>query len=67
MSRRYFPLLIALVPAAAAAHPGHGTTDSAGLLHYVIEGPHAAPLLLAVAGGAVLAQRWWERRRARRH
>jgi len=32
------------------AHPGHGATDSNGLLHYVTTAPHLTWITLAVLG-----------------
>jgi hypothetical protein len=43
---------LTLVPALAYAHPGHGDTDPAGFLHYLIEPRHwAVPGLVLVCVG----------------
>lgn len=43
-------------------HSGHGLTDAATLLHWLVEPQHLPLLLLALAAGALL---WRVRRRAR--
>ena len=41
------------VPTLVAAHPGHGTTDATGIVHYLTD-----PLHLSVAVAAVVAAAW---------
>jgi len=49
-----------LTSAAALAHPGHGTTDPEGLVHYVTEPVHA--LALAAAACVAAAAALWRGR-----
>lgn len=43
----------ASLPALALAHPGHGSTEGHGLLHYLVEPLHASALLALVAAAVV--------------
>jgi hypothetical protein len=42
-------VVTAWLAATAAAHPGHGVTESTSVAHYVVEPLHAAPWLAALA------------------
>jgi hypothetical protein len=55
---------MSLVPAIAAAHPGHGHTDPRSWTHYVTEPVHAAALIAALVALEISIQ--WQRGRARR-
>lgn len=60
--------LFLLLPAAAAAHPGHGSVEADSALHYFAEPVHALLLAAALAGGivALWARRGGARRRRSR-
>jgi hypothetical protein len=59
---RLVPLL-ALIPATAIAHPGHGHTDPDSWAHYLTEPAHVAVLLGAAAVIAIGVV--WRRSRRR--
>jgi hypothetical protein len=43
----------ASLPAIALAHPGHGSTDGHGLIHYLVEPVHASVLVGLLAAAVV--------------
>jgi urease accessory protein len=58
------------LPAAAMAHPGHGSGEAPwGVLHYLTEPEHlfGAALILLIVGAAVLRRRTAAERRSVRH
>lgn len=62
--KRIAPLLLcSLWPAAAVAHPGHGTVEPSSAAHYLLEPAHAALAVLAVGAAAVTARFLRTRRR----
>jgi len=58
--KKYFSLaagtIIALLPLAASAHPGHGETDGYTITHYFVEPSHAVVILLAVAAALAIGR-----------
>lgn len=50
-------MLVAVLPTAAFAHDGHGTSSGSSLIHYLAEPAHLIPLLTVVAIGWLLAKR----------
>lgn len=46
--------VVVALPAAALAHPGHGSTDPHGALHHLLEPFHALVLGSIVASAVVL-------------
>jgi hypothetical protein len=49
-------LLLASLPLATFAHPGHGETDGYTIIHYFVEPAHAVVTVLAVCGALVLGR-----------
>jgi hypothetical protein len=49
----FLPLL-ALVPLAGMAHPGHGGTDGFTIIHYFVEPAHAVITYSILIGGFAL-------------
>ncbi|MBX3441966.1 MAG: hypothetical protein KF774_06145 [Planctomyces sp.] len=45
--------MLAGAPAAAWAHPGHGSTDPATVTHFLLEPEHLLPLVLLGLAGAL--------------
>lgn len=64
MKRSPLVLALSLVPAIAAAHPGHGHTDPHGWAHYLTEPVHVVGL--AAGAVALVFAISWQRSRARR-
>lgn len=62
-TRKTLLALVALSPAVAFAHPGHGTTDPGSLRHYLVEPVHVVTLA-AIAVAIELA--WFVFRRMTR-
>lgn len=65
-------ILLALIPVSfttvALAHPGHGSTDPAGVTHQVVEPVHAIGWLALIGVGLTLtltASLLWKNRRRR--
>lgn len=56
MTRLYVSIVVAMVavsPAAAMAHPGHGQTPPESVLHFFLEPVHAVVIIAAAAGIAI--------------
>ncbi len=66
MRRLVLSLIGLLVPATLAlAHPGHGTTDPASVVHHVAEPVHILPVVVfaVVLCGIAAAMLWIKRSR----
>jgi hypothetical protein len=58
--KKYFSaaavLIVAILPLAVSAHPGHGETDGYTITHYFVEPAHAVVTVLAIAAALVLGR-----------
>ena len=63
-TRSISTLALALAPATALAHPGHGTTDPGSVAHYLLDPVHAMIFGVATCMAVFTAVGWRRRRRA---
>jgi hypothetical protein len=59
MTKLAITIVTILIPAAASAHPGHGSGETLGLIHYLTAPFHVWSGLIAVGVPLLLVAAWW--------